>query len=170
VAARKGTRVPNAPRGRPAGTHNLVTRSAKEAFEFAFKGLGGAPGLLAWAKKNQRNRTEFYKIFAKHFLPTTLNVEATPAPLPDVVLTVEQATEVYRRVMGDPSLDIGQIEFAPQAPRQAALEPLEAPIGAPPTDALFTVVPEAADTTVQADRSNVVELSDKAKLWAKLAQ
>jgi hypothetical protein len=174
MPARKGSQPRNAPRGRPAGTHNLVTRSAKEAFEFAFKGLGGAPGLLAWAKKNQRNRTEFYKIFAKHFLPTTLKVEATLAPLPDVVVTVEQASQVYHRVMDDPALDISQITFAPPSARTSAdntpqTGDLSQPhpdsgYSAPAVDVAFTEVPAPSEP------SNVVELSERQRLWAKLSQ
>jgi hypothetical protein len=165
-----GTRHPNltaAGKGRKRGNPNKTTVAVKRAFELAFEGVGGVAGLTAWAKKNQ---TEFFKLYAK-LLPANVKVELPPSlPLPDVVLTVEQATEVYKRVMGDPTLDIAQIEFAPQAPRQAALGPLAAPIGTPPTDAVFTEVPPPTDTTVHADRSNVVELTDKAKLWMKLGE
>lgn len=48
--------------GRKAGVPNKLTRSVKQAFEFAFNELGGAEQLTAWARENL---TEFYKLYAK---------------------------------------------------------------------------------------------------------
>ena len=48
--------------GRLPGTPNKLTSSAKKAFQRAFELIGGDEALAAWAKKN---RTEFYKLYAR---------------------------------------------------------------------------------------------------------
>ena len=48
--------------GRPVGSKNKVTASAKEAFALAFKGMGGVGALTRWAK---RNPDLFYKLYAR---------------------------------------------------------------------------------------------------------
>lgn len=48
--------------GRKKGTPNKLTAVAREAFEFAFKEVGGAQALAEWAGEN---RTEFYKLYAR---------------------------------------------------------------------------------------------------------
>lgn len=62
MAAPKGHRIPNAPKGRAKGVPNKTTKSAREAFAIAFDGIGGAKSLTAWAMENQ---TEFYKLYAR---------------------------------------------------------------------------------------------------------
>ncbi len=62
MAAAKGTRPPNAGKGRPRGIPNKTTASAREAFALAFDKAGGYAELTAWAKAN---RTEFYKLYAR---------------------------------------------------------------------------------------------------------
>jgi hypothetical protein len=48
--------------GRRRGTPNKLTKSAKEAFGFAFDAIGGTRALADWAKDNA---TEFYKLYAR---------------------------------------------------------------------------------------------------------
>lgn len=48
--------------GRQAGTPNKITASAREAFQLAFDESGGWTALTTWAGKN---RTEFYKLYAR---------------------------------------------------------------------------------------------------------
>ncbi len=60
------------PLGRKTGVQNKLTRSAKEAFLFAFDAIGGAEGLAKWAKKNPK---EFYKLFGR-LIPESVNVAA----------------------------------------------------------------------------------------------
>lgn len=62
MAARKGTKPPNAGKGRKAGVPNKLTKSAREAFQLAFKQNGGADALTVWAHANP---TEFYKLYAR---------------------------------------------------------------------------------------------------------
>lgn len=50
------------PQGRTTGTPNKLTKSAREAFGLAFDKAGGYAALTTWAKKN---RTEFYKLYAR---------------------------------------------------------------------------------------------------------
>lgn len=64
------SRVPNQGKGRPKGTQNKTTAAVKEALTLAFKGLGGVPALVKWAKTPE-NRGEFYKLWAK-MLPQEL--------------------------------------------------------------------------------------------------
>lgn len=52
----------NAGKGRRKGVPNKITQSAREAFEYAFRAIGGGPALATWAKDN---RTEFYKLYGK---------------------------------------------------------------------------------------------------------
>ena len=54
--------------GRPKGRVNRLSRVALEAFELAFDAIGGADALAKWAKKN---RTEFYKLYARR-IPVTV--------------------------------------------------------------------------------------------------
>lgn len=62
--------------GRKAGVPNKMTASAKEAFSMAFDKIGGAKSLAEWAEKN---RTEFYKLFAR-LIPVDVSVN-TPMRL-----------------------------------------------------------------------------------------
>ncbi len=60
MAAPKGHRIPNAPKGRTGP--NKTTSSAREAFALAFQGIGGTEALQVWAKENT---TEFFKLYAR---------------------------------------------------------------------------------------------------------
>ena len=55
--------------GRPKGVPNKMTMAAKEAIQFAFDGLGGADGLIKWAKKNDLNKRVFYGQIYPKLLP-----------------------------------------------------------------------------------------------------
>lgn len=70
MARPKGSPKP-AGSGRAKGTPNKVTANFKEAFSYAFQGLGGGPHLLEWARENP---TEFYRLLSK-MLPR--EIEAT---------------------------------------------------------------------------------------------
>ena len=50
------------PAGRPKGTPNRMTQTAKAAFKFAFNSIGGELELAEWAREH---RTEFYKLFSR---------------------------------------------------------------------------------------------------------
>jgi len=52
-------------RGRPKGSKNIVTKTAKEAFHLAFEKTGGARKLIQWASKNDTNYREFIKLYSK---------------------------------------------------------------------------------------------------------
>src|SRR5262245_30946996 len=51
--------------GRKKGTPNKISASMKQAFKDAFEGLGGVPALIAWARRSNANRTEFYRLSSK---------------------------------------------------------------------------------------------------------
>ncbi len=66
MAAAKGTRPPNAGKGRKKGSQNKVTRVFRQGVLDAFEAMGGTDALTKWGKENQ---TEFYKIAAR-LIPT----------------------------------------------------------------------------------------------------
>lgn len=76
VAGSGKPKPPNAGKGRPKGSPNKLTSSAKQAFALAFEQIGGARALGQWAAENP---TEFYKLFAR-LIPTEL-ASADPAGL-----------------------------------------------------------------------------------------
>lgn len=48
--------------GRHKGVPNKLTKSAREAFQLAFEGIGGATALQTWAKENQ---AQFFTLYAR---------------------------------------------------------------------------------------------------------
>jgi len=72
----------NKGKGRPKGVPNKRTVAANEAFDLAFKGIGGVPALTTWAKANP---TEFYRIFSKRM---STDITSGDKPLQPTVLRV----------------------------------------------------------------------------------
>lgn len=56
--------------GRPIGSKNGTTASAKAAIEECFKMLGGVEAMFEWAKANP---TDFYKVIYPKLIPLTLS-------------------------------------------------------------------------------------------------
>jgi len=75
----KGERTPGS--GRPKGQPNKLTRSAREAYQAAFEGIGGVPTFQAWA---EANLTEFYKLHAR-LIPVEHVGEGGAGPISTVV-------------------------------------------------------------------------------------
>jgi hypothetical protein len=67
--------------GRQAGTPNVFTKSAREAFQLAFYGTGGFKELTKWAKANP---TEFYKLYAR-LIPVEHVGEGGEGPIQTIV-------------------------------------------------------------------------------------
>lgn len=61
--------------GRPKGSQNKLTRSAREAFLYAFEAIGGMDALAKWAKANP---AEFYRLYGR-LIPTEQNITAAVA-------------------------------------------------------------------------------------------
>jgi hypothetical protein len=59
--------------GRPKGSTNKIPRVAKENIIQAFEELGGVDGLVNWAKADQKNQGDFYKIYGR-LLPIENNI------------------------------------------------------------------------------------------------
>jgi hypothetical protein len=59
------------PAGKPKGTRNKLSATAKENIAAVFEEMGGVEGMLKWAKRNQ---TEFYKIYPR-LLPLEVSGE-----------------------------------------------------------------------------------------------
>lgn len=66
--------------GRKKGVPNKLTKSAREAFQLAFEGLGQG-ALLTWA---QANPTEFFKLYAR-LIPVEHVGEGGQGPISTVV-------------------------------------------------------------------------------------
>lgn len=63
--------------GRKEGAVNKSTKSAKEAVELAFQGIGGVKAFTEWAMENQ---TEFYRHYAK-LIPLDVTTGGNPIQL-----------------------------------------------------------------------------------------
>ncbi len=57
------------PAGRPLGSKNGTTASAKAAVQRCFEEMGGVMNMLEWAKSNQ---TDFYRILYAKLIPLTV--------------------------------------------------------------------------------------------------
>lgn len=77
-ARKVGGSAGNRGKGRKKGVPNRLTKSAREAMELAFQGIGGVSSLTKWAKDNQ---TEFYKLFSRLIPVQTEHTGKDGAPL-----------------------------------------------------------------------------------------
>lgn len=64
----------NKRKGRPKGSKNLITKSAKEAFHFAFEKAGGAARLARYAKSGDVNYGRFMQLYSK-LIPVDLTTQ-----------------------------------------------------------------------------------------------
>lgn len=72
---------PRAGAGRPKGVPNKMSRQVKENIVTVFEELGGAEEMKNWAKRDERNLTEFYRIYSR-LAPIEQKVTGDPeAPL-----------------------------------------------------------------------------------------
>lgn len=62
--------------GRPKGAQNNITSDCKQSIMSVYNALGGAQGMLTWAKRNQ---TEYYQILAK-ILPKDIDLSVKELP------------------------------------------------------------------------------------------
>ncbi len=69
----------NAGKGRPKGSTNKTTTTAKEAIALAAEGLGGTPRLIAWAKADEKNEAAFWTTIYPKLLPLQVNGEMSLA-------------------------------------------------------------------------------------------
>lgn len=51
--------------GRPKGSTNKRTQERAQVLDDAFHRLGGVEELVRWAQRDDRNRTEFYRIWSR---------------------------------------------------------------------------------------------------------
>lgn len=65
----------NRGRGRPKGSPNRTTASAKEAIAQAAEGLGGAERLIEWAKLDPVNERAFWATIYPKLLPLQVSGE-----------------------------------------------------------------------------------------------
>lgn len=79
--------------GRKKGTPNALTQSAKDAIAQVANGLGGADGMLRWAKADEANERVFWGTIYPKLLP--LQVSSDPdAPLLVQVVTRRMIDQV----------------------------------------------------------------------------
>jgi hypothetical protein len=69
---RGGVPTPVSP-GRPKGVPNKLSMSIKDAFEHAFREIGGGEALLEWGR-NPKNQTAFFTLIAK-LLPKDIKLD-----------------------------------------------------------------------------------------------
>ena len=94
MAAAKGTRPPNAGKGRKAGVPNKLTTAAKSAIELAAEGLGGTKRLQAWAQEDKRNEHAFWTLIYPKLLPLQVTGgEGTPLIPASIAFVFAQAPD-----------------------------------------------------------------------------
>ena len=71
-----GERRGNAGKGRPKGSRNKTTATAKEAIQLAAEGLGGTARLIAWVREDPLNERVFWGQIYPKLLP--LQVQGDP--------------------------------------------------------------------------------------------
>lgn len=59
--------------GRPKGSMNKTTSTAKEAISLAAEGLGGTQRLIDWAKEDPSNERAFWSSIYPKLLPLQVN-------------------------------------------------------------------------------------------------
>ncbi len=64
-----GLNTGNAGKGRPKGSPNKATKTAKEAIALAAEGLGGTDRLIAWAQEDPLNERAFWSSIYPKLLP-----------------------------------------------------------------------------------------------------
>src|SRR5215469_12245227 len=62
--------------GRQLGTLNKLTRTCREAIEYAADSLGGAERLAEWAAESPENEATFWRHIYPRLLPSSVNVLA----------------------------------------------------------------------------------------------
>ena len=94
--------------GRPKGCKDKIPQGLAEAYVEVFEELGGAPGMLKWAKEknaygNTPNKAKFYELVSK-LLPRDFNVHADTKVTYEVFLRDARAAadnpEVAERLRG----------------------------------------------------------------------
>ncbi len=65
--------------GRPKGSVNKTTATAKEAIALAAEGLGGTKRLTDWAKEDPKNEAAFWTNIYPRLLPLQVNGEMSLA-------------------------------------------------------------------------------------------
>ncbi|MGD1044722.1 MAG: hypothetical protein ABR936_05240 [Bacteroidota bacterium] len=83
--------------GRRKGSQNKITRIAKEIYQAAFEGSGGLPALIAWIKKSNANRREFYKLHAR-LLPLDIQSDEEEQLSYEIVIGNMRDSEIEREV------------------------------------------------------------------------
>jgi hypothetical protein len=71
----KNNNLVNKNKGRPKGSMNKTTKTAKEAIEYAFNSLGGSDAFVEWAKSDPDNAKAFYVSIYPKLLPLQVNAE-----------------------------------------------------------------------------------------------
>ena len=63
-------------RGRPKGVPNKIGKAAKDMIAEVAEGLGGADGMLAWAKEDKANEKAFWTQVYPKLIPVQLQGDA----------------------------------------------------------------------------------------------
>ena len=79
-------------KGRPVGSHNKLTRSAREAIEYCAHALGGGQRLYHWCKESKTNERTFWSSIYPRLLPITghFSTVYAPEPSPDAEAAIAE--------------------------------------------------------------------------------
>jgi hypothetical protein len=103
MGSKKGLQrgAPKRKRGRPVGSTNVVSGLAKENVIAVFTRLGGTHAMATWAK---RNKTEFYRMYARlmpHEVTTPPGQPLEVAEVPADPLTIGKYYERLAQIAAD---------------------------------------------------------------------
>jgi hypothetical protein len=165
---------PAAGRGRVRGVPNRTTATVREVLtRFVEHNAAGAQALYdRVSKRNPGKALEIFARVAEFVLPRLQRTELRlpSAPLPAEITDANEAASIYTQIMGDPSLDATDIEFAIPAPAQIEQRPVNV------EQHVIEPVPEPATSAGAFVRVETVagppltELQQKLKNWEVLGQ
>lgn len=81
--------------GRPKGSLNKTTATAKEAISLAAEGLGGSDRLIAWAKEDPLNERAFWATIYPKLLPLQVGGEDGGAIVVEIIKKVYAASDSH---------------------------------------------------------------------------
>jgi len=147
MPAKKGTRPPNAGKGRKKGQANKTTRAVREVLQAAVE---GQQSKIAAALEHafRTDKELWWKMLTdllEYVTPklqrseVTATVAATKLERP--ITSAQEAADIYRQIMAGEAIDLDSVRFelpapAPQPSPAPLSEPVVTPIAAPaPTEA-----------------------------------
>jgi hypothetical protein len=94
---------PSLPMITPAGEMlpHLSARRRMEVMDMVFEDIGGVPAMSAWASRDNENRSDFYKMWARGAIRST-NIEVSNAVSPEDIIARLDAGEHAKVISPEP--------------------------------------------------------------------